>query len=162
MAAPALRFLVVGIALSVLGFADSGCSNGAESTSAVAMTKKRFQHEAHRICYRLSKKQSRRAAAFYERRGWDPRYVNEGQMERMNAAVVLPIVGEKLEQLRALPAPQGDKGDLERIFVAMEKSIRMSEAHPQWLVDQTPTRQSIFLPVEKLTAAYGIWFCGEP
>lgn len=156
--------VVVAVAVALLGLAIAGCGSGTESTTTVAapMTKKRFQHEAHRLCYRLSKKQSRGVEDFYERRGWDPRYVNERQMEQMNAAVVLPIVEEKLEQLRALPPPKGDEAELKRIFVAMEKSIRRSEAHPQWLVDQTPTRQSIFLEVEKLTAAYGIWFCGEP
>jgi hypothetical protein len=158
-----LRFFAAAAAAGAIVVA--GCGGGEAGTTAAitpAMAKRRFQHEAHRICYRLSKKQSRQVEAFYERQGWDPRSVNERQMELMNAAVILPIVGEKLEQLRGLSPPRGDEGELKRILAAMEKSIRRSEAHPQWLVDQTPTRPSIFTEVEKLTTAAGIWFCGEP
>lgn len=157
------RLIPVMALLGLVAFAGCRGDEAETATSATSpMTKKRFRHETHRLCYRLSKKQSRRIEAFNERRGFDPRYLTERQMEQINAAVVFPIVEEKIEQLGGLPAPKGEVARVRRLTAAMEAALRRSRAHPQWLVDQTPTRPSIFLEVEKLATAYGIWFCGEP
>jgi hypothetical protein len=155
--------LALALALAV---ATAGCG-GEDSDSAAAakkpsLTKKQFARQAHAICYRLSKKQVRQMEAFGKRNGFDLGEPGRREREKVNAAVVLPVVEEKIEALGALPVPKGDEGEVRQILASMEKGIRTTEAHPDWLAAPTARNPNPFAETLELTAAYGIWLCGQP
>ena len=125
------------------------------------MTKKQFVKEAHAICYSLSKKQVRQMEAFARRHGFDIGEPGQRELEQVNAAVVMPIVEEKIEEIGALPAPKGGNGKVGKILESMEHGIHRAEAHPDWLAEPTKAHPDPFTKTIELTAAYGIWICGQ-
>jgi hypothetical protein len=157
------RLTPIFLMLAVL-FCAGGCGSAgsASSTAPRAPTKKQFLRQAHSICYRLSKKQVRQMEAFGKRHGFDPAQPSPAELERVNAAVVMPIVEEKIEELGALPVPNGDEEQVKRIIGSMERGIRVTEAHPAWLAAPTAAHPDPFEATLKLTAAYGVWLCGQP
>jgi hypothetical protein len=152
------------IALALLALAMGGCgSSGSEGSSSESSpaTKKQFAEKAHAICYRLSKKQVRQMAAYGQRHGFDLSEPDRRQREEVNRAVVLPIVREKIEALGALAVPKGGEDEMEGILASMERGIRVSEAHPKWLAEPTAAHPDPFTETIELTAADGIWLCGQ-
>jgi hypothetical protein len=156
---PVSIFLAIAVLLCA-----GGCGSGGEagSTAPQAQTKKQFLQQAHSICYRLSKKQVRQMEAFGKRHGFDTGSPSPHEFEQVNAAVVMPIVEEKIEELGALPVPDGDEAQVEQIIQSMERGIRVTEAHPAWLAAPTAAHPDPFEATLELTAAYGIWLCGQP
>lgn len=153
------------IVLALLAVAAGGCgSRGSDSSSSESppATKKQFAEKAHAICYRLSKKQVREMEAFAKAHSYELGAPTKRQLEQVNAAVVMPIVEEKIEDLGALPVPPGDEAQVRKILASMEQGIRVTEAHPAWLAAPTPAHPNPFEATLKLTAAYGIWLCGQP
>ena len=83
------------------------------------------------------------------------------ERERLNAEWVMPFVERKIEDLRALPVPEGQQKKIEEILQSMEDGIRVSKAHPEWLAAPTQAHPEPFTKTLELTAAYGIWECGQ-
>lgn len=142
----------------------AGCGGGSSSSggSEQTLTKQQFIRRAHAICYHLSKKQVRRTEAFYEAHHLNVAAPSQRAQERSIVAVVLPVVEEKAEELGALPAPEGDEAKVRAIVTAMERGVRETEAHPEWLVRPTAAHPSPFAESEQLVAAYGPWLCAQP
>lgn len=136
----------------------NGCGGGEEA----ALTKKQFIRRAHAICYHLSKKQVRETAAFYAAHGSSAAEPDQHAVERNIAAVVLPVVEEKIEELGALPVPEGDEAKVRAILTAMERGVRETEAHPEWLAAASSAHPDPFTASERLVAAYGVWLCAQP
>jgi hypothetical protein len=153
--------VVLGMALLLI---VGGCGGGSSSSSGSeqALTKQQFIRRAHAICYRLSKKQVRNTEAFYKAHGLDGAEPSQRDQERNIAAVVLPVVEEKIEELGALPAPEGDEGKVRAVLEAMERGIRETEAHPEWLAAPSSAHPNPFAESEELVAAYGVWLCAQP
>lgn len=143
----------------VLILALAGCGGGGETTAKPALTKKQFIRQAHAICYRFSKKQVREMEAFRKKHGFDVGEPTQHEQEAVNTAVVLPIVQEKVDALRALGAPEGDEAKIETILKLMEKGNREARAHPDWLVN---AHLPGYEKSGQLIAAYGVWLCAQP
>jgi hypothetical protein len=151
------------VALGLVVLLATGCGSGSDSsTSTPALTKKQFLQRAHAICYRLSKKQVRETEAFYKAHGLDAAEPSQRAVERNILAVVLPVVEEKIEELGALPAPEGDGAKVQAVLTAMERGVRETKAHPEWLAASTSKHPNPFAESEQLVAAYGVWLCAQP
>lgn len=159
--ARAYLFVATGSVVVLLLLAGCGGGGSGSSASEPPITKKRFQHKAQAICYRSSKEQVRRIALFYKRHGLDAAEPSQRAREMVNAAVVLPVESQRIEELGALPAPEGDEAKVRAILESMERGVSESEAHPEWLASPTRTHPSPFQESLDLTNAYGIWPCGE-
>lgn len=142
----------------------SGCGGGSSSSSGPeqTLTKHQFIRRAHAICYHLSKKQVRRTEAFYAAHHLDAAEPSQRAVERNIAAVVLPVVEEKIEELGALPVPEGDEAKVGAILKAMERGVRETRAHPEWLAASTSKHPNPFAESEQLVSAYGVWLCAQP
>jgi hypothetical protein len=90
--------------------------------------------------------------------------VNPGkrERERFNTIYVMPFVERRIDELRALPVPEGEQAKIEQILKSMEEGIRVSKAHPEWLAAPTQAHPIPFAKTIELTDAYGVWICGQP
>jgi|GEM_PF-830969 len=150
------------LALSVV-LLLAGCGGGSgSSTSTPVLTKQQFIRRAHAICYHLSKKQVRETEAFYKAHGLNAAAPSQRAQERSILAVVLPVVEEKVEELGALPVPEGDESKVRAILSAMERGVHETEAHPEWLAAPSAAHPNPFEESENLVAAYGVWLCAQP
>lgn len=148
--------LAIGVVLALILV---GCGGGGETTAKPALTKQQFIHQAHAICYRFSKKQVREMEAFRKKHGFDAAEPTQHEQEMVNTAVVPPVVQEKVDALRALPAPEGDEAKIETILKLMEKGNREAKAHPEQLAHSlSPSYEK----AGQLIAAYGVWLCAQP
>lgn len=152
------------VALGLVALLAVGCGGGAShsSPSEPSITKKQFLQRAHAICYHLSKKQVRETEAFYRAHGLNTAEPSQRAQERNIVAVVLPVVEEKIEELGALPVPEGDQAKVQAVLAAMERGVRETEAHPEWLAASTSRHQNPFAESEQLVSAYGAWLCAQP
>jgi hypothetical protein len=152
------------VALGLIALVASGCGGGSSSSSASEqpLTKQQFVRRAHAICYHLSKKQVRKTEAFYKAHGLDAAEPSQRAQERNIVAVVLPVVEEKAEELGALPVPEGDEAKVRAIVTAMERGVRETKAHPEWLAAASAAHPNPFAESEQLVVAYGVWLCAQP
>ena len=154
------RGVVAGaIALLALVLGAAGCGGGSEEP---APTKNQYLARTEVICGRLIEKQNEGMQAFGEAHGFSATEPSRQEREATNAAVVLPIVEEKLKKLRSLSVPEGDEGRIERIFDAMEHAIQVTEEHPNWLAEPKSGRPEPFEPSSDMAAAYGYVNCIRP
>lgn len=157
----AFRLAAVGAILGLL-VALVGCGGGDATSAKPVLTKQQFIRRAHAICYHLSKKQVRETEAFYKAHGLSTTEPSRRAQERNIAAVVLPVVEEKGEELGALPVPAGDETKVRAILAAMERGVRETEAHPEWLAAPTTAHPNPFAEYEQLVSDYGVWLCAQP
>lgn len=141
-----------------------GCGGGSSSSSGSeqTLTKQQFIRRAHAICYHLSKKQVRKTEAFYAAHHLNAAEPSQRAQERNIVAVVLPVVEEKAKELGALPVPEGDEAKVRAIITAMERGVRETKAHPEWLAASSTAHPNPFAESEELVAAYGVWLCAQP
>jgi hypothetical protein len=153
----------MGAVLLLLGLlAVAGCGGGgSQSVSTTQMTKKQWVHEAFAICKRLSHQQQRQHYAFERAHGMIVGEPGQREQEQLNTVFIMPFVERKIDALRALPVPEGEQAKIERILKSMEGGIRVSKAHPEWLAAPTDAHPIPFSKAIELTAAYGIWDCGQ-
>lgn len=157
----AFRLAATGAILGLL-VTFAGCGGGDATSTKPAVTKQQFLHRAHAICYHLSKKQVRETEAFYKAHGLSTTEPSQHAQERNILAVVLPVVEEKAEELGALPVPAGDEPKVRAIITAMERGVRKTEAHPEWLAAPTTAHPNPFAEYEQLVSDYGVWLCAQP
>jgi hypothetical protein len=153
-----------GATLFLLGLlVAGGCGGGgSEPVSTPGITKKQFVRRAFAICSRLSAEQQDQHYAFERSHGMKVGEPDQREREVLNTVFVMPFVERKIDALRALPVPEGERAEVERILKSMEEGIRVSRAHPEWLAAPTQAHPQPFTETVELTDAYGLWICGQP
>jgi hypothetical protein len=152
------------VALAVLfgSLVIAGCGGGSsQSASTTTITKEQWVHKAFAICKRLGHEQQRQHYAFERAHGMDVGEPGQREREKLNTVFVMPFVERKIDALRALPVPEGEQAKIDQILKSMEEGIRVSKAHPDWLAAPTQAHPIPFTKTAELTAAYGIWDCGQ-
>jgi hypothetical protein len=160
MARWARQAAAVLLLLGLLGVA--GCGGGdSQSVSTTTITKEQWVHKAFAVCKRLGHEQQRQHYAFERAHGMSTSEPGQREQEQLNTVFVMPFVERKIDALRALPVPEGEQAKIDQILKSMEEGIRVSKAHPEWLAAPTQARPDPFTKTTELTAAYGIWDCGQ-
>jgi hypothetical protein len=155
------RAVAVSLCLGLLVIVGCGGGNASESVSTTTITKEQWVHKAFAICKRLGHQQQRQHYAFKRAHGMNVSEPGQREQEQINTVFVMPFVERKIDALRALPVPEGEQAKIDRILQSMEEGIRVSKAHPDWLAAPTPAHPIPFTKTTELTAAYGIWDCGQ-
>lgn len=157
--------MVMALAVAaLLAFVGCGGGGGDEETTAERppITKKKFVREGQALCTRAYRRQARWMEKFYKRHGYDWQEPSKKAREEVNAAVVMKVEQEKIDELDALPVPPGDEAEIEKILESMRKGIRITEREPERLAEPTEKNPEPFTEARELTADYGIWICGQP
>lgn len=160
MARRARRTVVATLLLGLLVIAGCGSSDS-QSVSTATITKEQWVHKAFAICKRLGHEQQRQHYAFERAHGMNVGEPGQREQEQLNTVFVMPFVERKIDALRALPVPEGEQAKIDQILKSMEEGIRVSKAHPDWLAAPTQGHPIPFTKTTELTAAYGIWDCGQ-
>jgi hypothetical protein len=150
--------VVAAIWAVVLLLALAGCGGGSDEPT---LTKKQYVRQGNRICRHGYKRQARWVEAFDKAHGFNYGEPNKHEREVTNTVIALKVEREKIQELEALPVPEGDEARLRKIFKAMEEGIRQSEKHPDYLAEPTPAHPEPFQEARDLATAYGIWICGQ-
>jgi hypothetical protein len=149
-----------GLLVGLLVLAGCGGSDS-QSATTTNITKEQWVHKAFAICKRLGHEQQRGHYAFERAHGMDVGELGQREQEEVNTVFVMPFVERKIDAQRALPVPEGEQVKIDQILQSMEEGIRVSKAHPDWLAAPTKAHQQPFTRTTELTAAYGIWDCGQ-
>lgn len=139
----------------------AGCGGGGSESVSTTITKKQWVKKAYDICSQLSAEQQDQHYAFERAHDMKVGELDQPEQEQLNTVFVMPFVERKIDALRALPLPEGEQANVERILKSMEEGIRVSKAHPDWLARPTQAHPIPFGDTIELTAAYGIWICGQ-
>jgi hypothetical protein len=149
--------------LLVALLAVAGCGGGgSDSVSTTTLTKDQWVRKAFAVCRRLGHEQQDQQYVFERAHGMKVGNPGQRERERLNTVFVMSFVERKIDALRTLPVPEGEQAKIERILKSMEEGIRVSKAHPDWLAAPTKNDPNPFEDTLELTAAYGIWDCGQP
>lgn len=158
----ALATALAAAALLAIAGCGGGDNDGSTAAEAPTLTKKQFVREGQAICTRGYRRQARWMEAFYKRHGYDWQEPSKKTREEVNAAVVMKVEQEKIDELDALPVPAGDEAEIRKILESMERGIRVTEREPERLAEPTEKKPEPFMEARELTADYGIWICGQP
>ena len=81
--------------------------------------------------------------------------LSDPEIERFVRQTVIPTIRDQVTQLRALPPPKGKKGEVEKIYRALEQGLDELEKNPKRLVDGS----NAFAEADRLATKYGINVC---
>ena len=141
-------------ALAIFAMAVSGCGDGGDDGDTTAsLTKAQFVKQANAICAKHNKQV---ATEFNE-------FAQEGNLEDRSAAEVtkavadigIPALKKQLDELQALPVPEGEEEEVELIFQRLERTIEKVEDEPSFRTSGDPYEE-----LNKPAFDYGIAECG--
>lgn len=142
------------------GSGSTSGSGGGERSSpeplrTAKLNKARYIKRAEATCARNEKKQAEAVASYRED---NPESLEEGGggFEGSLQEVYLPMKEEELEELRALGAPAGDKGEVEAIWTAFEKFVRAAQG-PEGASSAAVNRLAV--RAGRLAVEYGLREC---
>jgi hypothetical protein len=117
------------------------------------VTKPRYVAEGDQIC-RDAERSLREAARELAREaeGPDP---SGDEIARTAEERVIPIVRERIEDLRALEPPPGDEEEVDEIYDAAEAALARIEEDPEL----AESADEVFKEASRLASAYGFQDC---
>jgi len=80
------------------------------------------------------------------------------QLERYARDVVVPMVRRQVEELRALPDPEGAADQVDEIYDAFEEALDRVDEKPSLLTDN-PNVFDVFKEADELSEKYGFPVC---
>lgn len=139
--------LVVGLGLL------AGCGDEGEEP----LSKAEYLEEAKAICREGNEElaQASREAFKDVEPGAEP---SEEQLERYARDVVIPMVRDQVDRLRALPAPEGGADEVDEIYDAFERALDRIDEDPTLLTDN-PNVFDLFKEADELSKKYGYAVC---
>ena len=151
------------LALAGLAAFAAGCggSSGTESSgsgeSGGSLTKSELIKQGDAICKKGEAALEEEANGFAKENGIDTSKPTQAQQEEVIEKVVAPALRRQAEEIRALGAPGGEEGKVEKLVDALEKGSEELEEEPGKLLQGTnPVQQASALAKE-----YGFKNCGS-
>jgi hypothetical protein len=138
--------VLIAIALVV-----AGCGGGG-SSSTTALTKAQYLKQANAIC---KKGQQEREAAVNELAEEIKPGAEVGELPKAGLVkAIIPPLGNMVDELAALPAPEGDEEQVEEIVEAYEKPVEEIEED-----ESVAFKGGVFQEADKKALKYGIEDC---
>ncbi len=141
----------------LLATGAAACGEDDDSPFTVTgVTKPRYIADGDQIC-RDAEKELRAAAREIgsSARGSD---ASLDEVERTARETVIPVVRERIADLRQLEPPPGDEQEVEEIYQAADEALARIEADPA-LADRA---DQVFRDASRLASAYGFQDCAGP
>lgn|GEM_PF-1231580 len=138
-----------------------GCgSGGGSGSTGDSPTKAQFASQADAICKQAKEKIVDTNIARIRKAASDPK-AREALEYKLVETVVAPALEGEVEQLRALGAPAGDNGRMERMLKLIEGAIAEAKSEPESYVagDTYRSGSEHFGKAHRLALSYGIHNC---
>ncbi len=117
------------------------------------MTKPRYIADGDQICRDAEKELRGAAREIGQRaRGSDP---SLDEVERAAEETVIPVIRQRIEDLRGLRPPPGDEEEVDEIYDAADEALARIEANPA-LAERG---DEVFRDASRLASAYGFQDC---
>jgi hypothetical protein len=147
------------LVLAVLGVLAaallSGCGgDGDSSATAESLTKAQFVKQADGICAKYNRKGESQVQKVVESFNLDQGEPDQDVVAKGVAAVAVPILEEQIEELRALPVPDGEEQEVALILERQEQSLEKVEDEPLFRVSGNPYEE-----LNEPAADYGLVEC---
>lgn len=140
------------VLLVAIALVAAGCGGGGSSSSTTALTKAQYVKQANAIC---QKGQQAREAAVNElaeevKPGADPGELPKNRL----VEVVIDPLANMVDELAALPAPEGDQEQLEPMVEGYEKAVEEIEEN-----EEAAFSGEIFKAPDAKALKYGLENC---
>ena len=151
--------LVCALALGLLAAGcgdddDEGAAEDEATTVEGELTKPEYIAEGDQICAEGTARIAREALDRYGEAQPSLEQIDEFARE-----VVAPVLQEQVDQLRALPPPQGDDETVAAIYVEVQEGIDALREDPSLLAE--PASGGAFDEANDLAQGYGFRQCGS-
>ena len=133
---------------------DDGSAQNGETTVQGQLSKPKYIAEGDRIC---AEGTARMASEALDRYGDTQPSLD--QVDDFAREVVAPVLQEQVDQLRALPPPQGDDETVAAIWDAVQDGIDQLREDPSLLAE--PASGGAFDDANELAQGYGFRQCGS-
>ena len=140
------------IAAGCGGDDDDGNGGGGGNEGGVALSKPDYVQQANKICKDAGSDLSNELQDRYP--NGPPS--NAGDLEDAVSEIIVPNFEGQLEDLRALPAPEGDEDTVAAIYDELESALEKAKGDPKSLTTGDP-----FVKATKLAHDYGLSECGS-
>lgn len=129
------------------------CGEDESPFTVTGVTKPRYVAQGDEIC-RDAERKLRATARDVARevRGQEP---GGEAITRVTEESVIPVVEERIADLRALTPPPGDEQEVDRIYDAADEALHRIEADPE-LAERA---DKVFAEAARLASAYGFQDC---
>ena len=132
----------------------AGCGGDGEKT----VSKEEYLKRASRICKEGNQELAAASQKAFEDVNKSGEKPTAEQLERYARDVVVPMVRRQVEELRALPDPEGAADQVDEIYDAFEKALDQVDDKPSLLTDN-PNVFDVFKEADELSERYGFPVC---
>jgi hypothetical protein len=147
--------LVLAVLGALIAAFLSACGEGdGNSGTEESLTKAQFVKQADGICAKYNRMGETQFQEVVESLNLDQAEPSKDVAAKGIAAVAIPILEEQIEELRALPAPEGEEQEVELILARQEQSLEKVEDEPLFRVSGNPYEE-----LNKPAADYGLVEC---
>jgi hypothetical protein len=147
---------LVALAAIVIGCGDSD-DGGSETTEATeTLTKAEFIKRGDAICEEANEQNETEAEEFAKEKDFTLEKATDEQLEEAITEVLVPSLNQQAEDIKALGAPQGDEGQVDKIIVSLEDGASEIEDDPSLAFEGRPLKES-----SRLADDYGFEVCGQ-
>ena len=152
-------FIAVLAALAAISMIVAGCGGGDDSSSdSSSITKAQFIKQADEICEKGNEENEAEFEEFAEDQGLsEGEEPTKAQQDEAITEIVAPGVRKQIEEIDALPVPEGDEKQIEAIVLSVEEGVVEIETNP----DTLSAGISPLAEGSKLAKDYGLKACGE-
>ena len=151
---------LLALAIAAMAFAAAGCGGGDDTTvtagvsgatgaSGAPLSKSEFITQADAICKQGNAQINQ--AGKQEFSGGQP---SQSELEQFYTDELIPDVQDELDQIRALPAPEGDEDQVNEILDAADQATQKIAADPT-------SADTAFDQADQLAQDYGLKECGK-
>jgi hypothetical protein len=153
------RLILLLAAVMALAVVAAGCGSSSDDDStegAVALTKAEFIKQGDQICKQAGEDSQAEAEEFADENDFELEKASKEQLEEAIDQVLVPVLNNQVEEIKALGAPEGDEDQVEAILVALEDGSDEVAADPSRAFEADPLKQA-----KRLAQGYGFKVCGE-
>ena len=142
----ALAVVAALIALNALGCGGGGNGSQVEEGS---LSKQEIVQEASALCLQFQQQGQKQLFDYQEK------HLKAGEAE-IAGAVVVPVLEEQLEEMKALGAPRGEGPAIQAIIGAYESALQKAQENPHALADRSTL---LFAEYDRQAKKYGFAKC---